>query len=34
MSANLYLQSFEIASVVWRETFEALLVVGILLTWS
>jgi len=34
MSANLYLHSFEIASVVWRETFEALLVVGILLTWS
>ncbi len=34
MNANLYLQSFEIASVVWRESFEALLVVGILLTWS
>ncbi|MBB3446918.1 FTR1 family protein [Rhizobium sp. BK379] len=34
MSADLTLQTFEIASVVWRESFEALLVVGILLTWS
>ncbi|GAA3101811.1 FTR1 family protein [Rhizobium viscosum] len=34
MSTDLTLQTFEIASVVWRESFEALLVVGILLTWS
>lgn len=34
MSPDLTLQMFEIASVVWRESFEALLVVGILLTWS
>lgn len=34
MSTDLTLQIFEIASVVWRESFEALLVVGILLAWS
>jgi high-affinity iron transporter len=34
MNPDLTLQTFEIASVVWRESFEALLVVGILLTWS
>lgn len=34
MSTDLTLQTFEIASVVWRESFEALLVVGILQTWS
>lgn len=34
MSTDLTLQTFAIASVVWRESFEALLVVAILLTWS
>ncbi|MBB3648265.1 high-affinity iron transporter [Rhizobium sp. BK619] len=34
MSSNLYLQFVEVAAVVWRESFEALLIVGILLTWS
>ncbi|MBB3593780.1 high-affinity iron transporter [Rhizobium sp. BK529] len=34
MNTDLTLQTFKIASVVWRESFEALLVIGILLTWS
>jgi high-affinity iron transporter len=34
MNASLYLESFEVASVVWRESFEALLVVGTLYAWS
>lgn len=34
MNASLFLQSFEIAAVVWRESFEALLIVGTLLAWS
>ncbi len=34
MTPGFVLQSFQIASVVWRESFEALLVIGILLAWS
>jgi high-affinity iron transporter len=34
MNANLFLQSFEIVAVVWRESLEALLIVGTLLVWS
>ncbi|PDS40586.1 iron permease [Rhizobium anhuiense] len=34
MNEGDYLQSFEIATVVWRESLEALLIVGILLAWS
>ncbi|WP_431323814.1 FTR1 family iron permease [Rhizobium sp. YTU87027] len=34
MTLSMSAQSFQIAFVVWRESFEALLVVGILVTWS
>ncbi|MBY3102310.1 iron permease [Rhizobium laguerreae] len=34
MTADVLLQSFRIASVVWRESFEALLIIGILLAWT
>ncbi|MBY5494266.1 FTR1 family protein [Rhizobium ruizarguesonis] len=34
MTADVLLQSFRIASVVWRESFEALVIVGILLAWT
>ncbi|OWV97588.1 iron permease [Rhizobium sp. R72] len=34
MTLSMSAQSFQIAFVVWRESLEALLVVGILVTWS